>query len=115
MKGKTSMLQVRVDEKLKQQASEIYEAMGIDLSTAVRMFLLKSVEAGGIPFRVAAVEPEDVVTKSLPAAAAKKTGTKAPKAAAPKASKEAKKPVASKPTAAKKTSGSVRNVDMSWD
>ena len=46
----TSLLQVRVDESLKSEASTIYENLGIDLSTAVRMFLKRSVLENGIPF-----------------------------------------------------------------
>ena len=34
----TSVLQVRVDDELKAQAAAIYEDLGIDLSTAIRMF-----------------------------------------------------------------------------
>ena len=45
-----ALLQIRVDEELKNQASAIYNELGIDLSTAVRMFLKKSVIEGGIPF-----------------------------------------------------------------
>ena len=44
------LLQIRVDEELKNQASAIYNELGIDLSTAIRMFLKKSVSEGGIPF-----------------------------------------------------------------
>ena len=45
-----TVLQVRVDDELKNQALAIYNALGIDLSTAIRMFLKKSVMVGGIPF-----------------------------------------------------------------
>lgn len=45
-----ALLQIRVDEELKNQASAIYNELGIDLSTAVRIFLKKSVLEGGIPF-----------------------------------------------------------------
>lgn len=45
-----AVLQVRVDNELKNQASAIYNELGMDLSTAIRMFLKKSVMAGGIPF-----------------------------------------------------------------
>ena len=38
-----ALLQIRVDEELKNQANAIYNELGIDLSTAVRMFLKKSV------------------------------------------------------------------------
>ena len=48
--GKMAVLQVRIDDELKNQASIVYGELGIDLSTAVRMFLKKSVSIGGIPF-----------------------------------------------------------------
>ncbi|MDO5330534.1 MAG: type II toxin-antitoxin system RelB/DinJ family antitoxin [Bacillota bacterium] len=44
------LIQIRVDEELKTQASEIFEELGLDLSTAVRMFLRRSVQERGIPF-----------------------------------------------------------------
>lgn len=46
------MLQVRIDDEIKNKASEIFNALGIDLSTAVRIFLLKSIAEGGIPFEM---------------------------------------------------------------
>ena len=45
-----AVLQIRIDDELKKQASIVYGELGIDLSTAVRMFLKKSVSIGGIPF-----------------------------------------------------------------
>ncbi len=45
-----AVLQVRVDDDLKNQSAEILDALGIDLSTAVRMFLKKVVLERGIPF-----------------------------------------------------------------
>ena len=45
-----ALLQVRIDEDLKKQATAIYNEIGIDLSTAIRMFLKKSVQEGGLPF-----------------------------------------------------------------
>lgn len=46
------MLQVRIDDETKNKASEIFNALGLDLSTAVRIFLLKSIAVGGIPFEM---------------------------------------------------------------
>ena len=45
-----TVLQVRVDEELKNQAGAVYNELGMDLSTAIRMFLKRSVLVGGIPF-----------------------------------------------------------------
>ena len=44
------VLQVRVDDDLKNQAAEILEREGLDLSTAVRMFLKKVILHEGFPF-----------------------------------------------------------------
>ncbi len=46
----TTLVQVRVDDELKNQATAVYDALGIDLSTAVRMFLKRSVMVNGVPF-----------------------------------------------------------------
>lgn len=46
----TKVLQVRVDEKLRSQAAAIYDSLGIDIQTAVRIFLKRSVMVGGLPF-----------------------------------------------------------------
>ncbi len=45
-----AVLQVRLDEELKNKATAVYNELGIDLSTAVRMFLKRSILEGGIPF-----------------------------------------------------------------
>lgn len=46
----TSVVQFRVEDDLKLEATAIYEKLGIDLSTAIRMFLKRSVMENGIPF-----------------------------------------------------------------
>ena len=57
----TSIIQVRVDDKLKAEATALYEKLGIDLSTAMRMFLKRSVSVNGIPFSmVLPTEPYDI-------------------------------------------------------
>lgn len=48
----SSVLQVRVEESLRAQAAAIYEELGIDLQTAVRIFLKRSVKENGLPFRM---------------------------------------------------------------
>ena len=45
-----SLVQIRVDEQLKEDVTNIYEELGIDLPTAIRMFLKRSVQEKGIPF-----------------------------------------------------------------
>ena len=60
-----ALLQVRVDDDLKNQASVIFNELGIDLSTAIRMFLKKSVLEKGLPFDT---KIDDVTLKGMIAA-----------------------------------------------
>ena len=46
------MLQVRIDDELKNRAAAIFSELGIDLSTAVRIFLVKCIAVGGLPFEM---------------------------------------------------------------
>jgi DNA-damage-inducible protein J len=52
-------IQVRVDDQLKESSDELFSSLGFDTSTAVRMFLVASIEAGGIPFAVAHTRDRD--------------------------------------------------------
>ena len=44
------LLQLRIDDALRQEAAEIYAQLGLDLPTAIRIFLTRSVQVRGIPF-----------------------------------------------------------------
>ena len=48
----STLIQIRVDEDLKNEATDIFERLGLDLPTAIRVFLKKSVEESGIPFNL---------------------------------------------------------------
>ena len=45
-------LQIRIDDSLKSQADLLFSSLGLDTSTAVRIFLNAAVENDGIPFSV---------------------------------------------------------------
>ena len=45
-------MQVRVDDFLKQSADELFNSLGLDTSTAIRIFLTIAIENGGIPFEI---------------------------------------------------------------
>ena len=47
-----TVLQIRVDEELKNNANMVFEDIGLDLSTAIRMFLNKAVTLNGLPFEI---------------------------------------------------------------
>lgn len=44
--------QVRIDADIKQQATALFGTLGLDMSSAVNLFLHQCVLQGGIPFRV---------------------------------------------------------------
>ena len=46
------MLQVRIDDETKNKANALFNEMGIDLSTAVRIFIKKCLAVGGLPFEM---------------------------------------------------------------
>ena len=46
----TSMVHVRVDEKIKAQAAETLAAMGLSISDAVRVFLMRVIAEKQMPF-----------------------------------------------------------------
>ncbi len=45
-------LQIRIDDTLKAQAESLFNSLGLDTSTAVRIFLNSAVENNGIPFAI---------------------------------------------------------------
>ena len=66
----TTMVHVRVDEKIKEQAAETLAAMGLSISDAVRVFLTRVVADKRLPFalrvpnaetRAAMAEADEIV------------------------------------------------------
>ncbi len=45
-------LQIRVDDVMKAAADELFSSLGLDTSTAIRIFLSIAIETGGLPFEV---------------------------------------------------------------
>ena len=58
----STVIQIRMDEELKNDASAILEDIGLDLPTAIRVFLKKVVAREGIPFDVAREDTPNSVT-----------------------------------------------------
>lgn len=53
-------LSIRTDSTLKESARKLYESMGLDLSTAINMFLRQSVHDHGLPFKPTLENPESI-------------------------------------------------------
>ena len=48
----TVPVQVRIERKLKEEAVELFEQLGMDMSGAINIFLKQCVLKGGLPFMV---------------------------------------------------------------
>ena len=48
----TAPTQIRIDADIKKQATDLFNDLGLDMSSAVNLFLHQCVLRGGIPFRV---------------------------------------------------------------
>lgn len=48
----TAPTQIRIDPDVKKQAMELFRDLGLDMSSAVNLFLHQCILHGGLPFRV---------------------------------------------------------------
>jgi DNA-damage-inducible protein J len=60
----STILQVRMDENLKKETSEIFRNLGLDMSTAVRLFLNRVVICQGLPFKMTLDQEEEISVSS---------------------------------------------------
>ena len=67
-----TMIQVRVEKDLKERVSDIYEAVGLDLPTAIRMFFKKSILVGGLPFDGRVTPTDYLLNNYVPAREARR-------------------------------------------
>jgi len=67
-------IQVRIDETMKIAADSLFTSLGLDTSTAIRMFIAASLENDGIPFTI--VHKADNDTAITEAINRRKSGVK---------------------------------------
>ena len=51
------LVQFSIDKNLREEVAEIYESLGMDLTTALCMFLIRSKIERGLPFSAELTEP----------------------------------------------------------
>ena len=61
----TSVVQIRMDPELRDSASETFEALGLDLPSAICIFLKKAVAVHGFPFDVRTEIPNDQTLRAM--------------------------------------------------
>ena len=54
----TTTLNVRVEEELKKQADAVFAELGLNMSSALNIFLREAVRYGGIPFALRIEKPK---------------------------------------------------------
>lgn len=50
-------INLRVEDKLKEQSEQVFKAIGMTPSEAIRVFLTQCVNSGGLPFRPISRQP----------------------------------------------------------
>lgn len=60
-----SVVQIRMDSELRDSAAKTFDALGLDLPTAIRIFLKKSVAVQGLPFEVRAEIPNEETRRAM--------------------------------------------------
>ncbi len=61
----TTNINVRVDSELKKSAEALFGDLGLNMSTAITMFLKNAVSNEGIPFEIKRVTPNAVTKAAL--------------------------------------------------
>lgn len=65
MSSLTSAINVQVDKKDKEQATKILKDLGINMSTAINMFVKQIIKNDGLPFEVKNPKPTKELLKAL--------------------------------------------------
>jgi len=47
-----AQINIRIDDNLKEQAEILFEELGLNMSTAINVFIRQSIRQGGIPFEI---------------------------------------------------------------
>ena len=55
MKRATKTIQIKIAEDIKNKADNLFESLGLDTNTAIRIFLNISIKSGGFPFEIKTV------------------------------------------------------------
>ncbi len=58
-------INISVDEKIKDEAQELFESMGLNMSTAINVFLTQSVAENRIPFEIKQKIPNDTTLAAI--------------------------------------------------
>jgi len=61
----TTNLNIRIDTELKKQSEQIFNELGLNMSTALTVFLRQAVRSNGIPFEMRLNVPNDETMEAI--------------------------------------------------
>ena len=61
----TTLINVNVDTQVKEEATNILKGLGLNMSTAINMFLVQVVKRDGIPFDIVNPKPSKQLLEAL--------------------------------------------------
>ena len=61
----TTNLNIRTDKEIKEQAEQIFSDLGLNMTTAVNMFLRSIIRENGIPFDLKLEVPNEVTAAAI--------------------------------------------------
>ncbi|MFR4813797.1 type II toxin-antitoxin system RelB/DinJ family antitoxin [Peptoniphilus sp.] len=61
----TTNLNIRTDKEIKEAAEKIYSSLGLNMTTAINMFLRASIRESGIPFELKLDVPNDETIQAI--------------------------------------------------
>lgn len=64
-KQKMANINIRTEENVKREATQIFNALGLDMSSAVNIFLRKTIMQQGIPFELKLEVPNETTIKAI--------------------------------------------------
>ncbi len=61
----TTNLNIRTDKNVKAEAEKIFDALGLNMTTAVNIFLRQAIRVNGIPFEVKLSVPNETTASAI--------------------------------------------------
>lgn len=61
----TTNLNIRTDKEVKEQADAVFSALGLNMTTAINLFLRTSIREQGIPFSLKLDVPNEVTASAV--------------------------------------------------
>ncbi|WP_304263072.1 type II toxin-antitoxin system RelB/DinJ family antitoxin [Kallipyga massiliensis] len=61
----TTNLNIRTDKEVKEQADAVFSALGLNMTTAINLFLRTSIREQGIPFSLKLDVPNEVTASAI--------------------------------------------------